>query len=45
MDVSVSGVRAVLQILIGNRCSVDKAADSTSVLVLVVDAAPARPTD
>ena len=36
MEVSVSGVRAVLQILIGNRSTVDKAADSPSVLVLVV---------
>jgi len=34
MEVSVSGVRAVLQILISNRCSVDKAADSTCVLVV-----------
>ena len=34
MEVSVSGVRAVLQILIGNRCTVDKAADSTCVLVV-----------
>jgi len=34
MEASVSGVRAVLQILIGNRCTVDKAADSTCVLVV-----------
>jgi len=34
IEVSVSGVRAVLQILIGNRCTVDKAADSTCVLVV-----------
>ena len=32
--VSVSGVRAVLQILIGNRCTVDKAADSMCMLVV-----------
>jgi len=36
MEVSVSRVRAVLvlQILIGNRCTVDEAADSTCMLVV-----------
>ena len=43
VEVSVAGVRVLLQILIGYRCSVDKAADSTCVLF--VDAMPARPTN
>ena len=32
VDVSVTGVKVFLQILIGNRCSVDKATNSTCML-------------
>jgi len=39
------GVRAVLQILIGYSCSVHKAAGTTCLRALFIDAAPARPTD
>jgi len=43
MEVSVS--RAVLQILNGYRCCVDKAADSTYVLCLLTPCPPGLPTN
>ena len=45
VEVSVTAVMVLLQILIGYRCSVDKATNFQRVCSFFIDTTPARPTD